>query len=178
MPFGFLSYDRRSDREVNSLLKKMRKATTDLTPFLVSVAEELRQSRKAIFKLESRGAYPELNKRYKKRKQKEVGFAYPILKRTGRLEKSVTEEGGENIAEIKNKRVLIFGTEVPYSSYHQKGKGVPLRKFLFIGADETRSGLRRGLQRMMKSGNINLFREMGFTQAEAIKEANKVRYDT
>ena len=178
MATGFKSYDTRADKEVRQLLKRMAKVTNDLSPFLVTIAEELRQSRKAIFKLTSRGAYPELNDKYKIRKQKKVGFAYPILRKTGRLEKSITESGGENIAEIRSKKSLRFGTEVEYGEYHQKGKGVPLRKFLFIGSDETRSGLSRGLQRIMKAGNITLFRELGMTQAEAIKEANKVRYDT
>ena len=181
MAAGFKSYDTRADKEVRQLLKRMAKVTNDLTPFLVTIAEELRQSRKAIFKLTSRGAYPELSEKYKIRKQKDVGFAYPILKRTGRLEKSITESGGENIAEIRNKKSLFFGTQVDYGKYHQSDeprKKIPLRKFLFIGSDETRSGLSRGLQRVMKAGNISIFRELGMTQAEAVKEAEKVRYDT
>ena len=181
MATGFQSYNTKADKEVRDLLKRMAKVTSDLSPFLVTIAEELRQSRKAIFKLTSRGAYPELSEKYKIRKQKDVGFVYPILKRTGRLEKSVTQSGGENVAEIRNKRSLFFGTSVPYGEFHQSDKPrkkIPLRKYLFIGTDETSSGKSRGLQRIMKAGNITIFRELGMTQAEAVKEANKVRYDT
>lgn len=206
---GFISYDQKADKEVRTLLKRIGKVTDDLTPYLVTIAEELRQSRKAIFKLKSRGAYPDFKgpkiaetwstgkfarpdlrtrdgskTAYQYAKKKNYGFEYPLLKAEGRLEKSVTTANGDHIATIINKRTLEFGTAVEYGNYHQQDSPdlgsdkMPLRKFLFIGSDETISGLKRGLQRIMKAGNITLYREMGLSQADAIKEANKARYDT
>lgn len=209
MPFGFVSYDTKADKTVRDFLKRVGKVTNDLTPYLVTIAEELRQSRKAIFKLKSRGAYPDFkgpkiaeswstgalarpDKRtrdgsktaYQYAKGKNYGFEYPLLRATGDLEKSVTTANGDHIALIRNKRSLEFGTAIDYGNYHQQdspnlgSNKMPLRKFLFIGSDETKSGLTRGLQRLMKAGNITLFRELGMSQAEAVKEANKVRYDS
>lgn len=203
---GFISYDSKADKEVRNLLKRIGKVTNDLTPYLVTIAEELRQSRKAIFKLKSRGAYPDFKgpkiaetwstgklarpesrtrdgskTAYQYAKKKNYGFEYPLLRATGRLEKSITTTNGDHIATVINKRTLEFGTAVDYGDYHQSDaprSKMPLRKFLFIGSDETISGLKRGLQRLMKAGNITLYREMGLSQADAIKEASKVRYDT
>jgi phage gpG-like protein len=208
---AFISYDEKADKQYRDFLKRMQKVTDDLTPYLVAIAEELRQSRKLIFKLKTNGAYPDFkgptvaetwsdnasdfhkarrtrkgnmtayqNSKVKAKHSGVNGKGYPLLRATGRLEKSVTESGGENVADIVNKKTLVFGTTVEHGAYHQSDlsrKTMPLRKFLFIGSDETKSGERRGIERIMKAGNIMYFRELGYSLAEAKKLAEGATYE-
>ncbi len=92
---------------------------------------------------------------YQFRKERKYGFArgYPLLKATGRLEKSLTSLGGENILVVE-KSAMLMGTSVPYAKYHQSDlprTKIPLRKFLFIGPEAGNVGPDRGtLDRWLK----------------------------
>jgi hypothetical protein len=75
---------------------------------------------------------------YQYYKKKSVGFDYPLLVRSGALAASLL--GASNKGSIANigKLSLIFGTSINYGIYHQSDaarKKIPLRKFLFIGAE-------------------------------------------
>jgi len=121
-----------------SALDRARRASSDLTIPLTLISRDFYKSERAIFKLQSPGQYTDLSERYKKQKRKAVGFIYPILKRNGALEKSVTEPTApDSINQIINKNTLIIGTSVPYAYKHQYGVGVPMRPFLFIGPEST-----------------------------------------
>jgi hypothetical protein len=60
------------------------------------------------------------------------------LKRSGYLEKSVTDPSNANaISLILNKSVLVLGTKVKYAPYHQFGtKVLPVRPILFSGGEQ------------------------------------------
>ena len=127
-----------------SNLKSIRKAINhaakkidDFRIPLGSIHQHFMQSRKLIFKLKGPGKYKDLSPRYKKRKQKEHGFIYPILKATGRLESSITSENQDHIG-IVRPRSLTIGSAVPYAVVHQEGRGrMPKRPFLFWGLGGT-----------------------------------------
>lgn len=126
--------DRRFQEAIQEALTRVR----DLSLPLTLIAKDWFQANKAIFTLKGPGKYVDLSERYKERKQKQVGFVYPILKRSGLLEKSVTEPGNSNsINLILNKNTLVLGTKVKYAPYHQLGtKFLPIRPILFTGGEQ------------------------------------------
>ncbi len=138
------SYEIENDKAFNAKLKKLAKKSSDLTIPLTLISKDFYKSEKSIFLLKGPGQYKDLKDIYKKRKQKAVGFIYPILKRSGALERSVTSPSDKSsINQIVNKNTLIIGTKVPYGVFHQSDaprKTLPLRKFLFIGPEAIRFG--------------------------------------
>lgn len=149
-PFGFISYKLENDVIVSDQLLRAQQTVTDMRPLFKEISRLFRQSRKAIFKLKGPGQYPDFQgdkvgstgmTAYQNAKhQKYGGRGYPLLKASGRLEKSITELGGENINVITING-LTFGTSVPYGVFHQSDEPrskIPLRKFLFIGPEAPR----------------------------------------
>ena len=109
----------------------------DFTIPLGEIHQHFMQSRKFIFKLKGPGKYKDLSPRYKKQKRRKVGFVYPILKSSGRLEDSITTENQDHVGIIRQ-RSLTIGSAVPYAAYHQEGRGrMPKRPFLFFGLGGT-----------------------------------------
>lgn len=60
------------------------------------------------------------------------GYSDRPLVRTGRLRGSVTEAGHPDAVWQATPKTIRIGTSVPYGVYHQTGRGVPRRRFLFI----------------------------------------------
>lgn len=139
---AFTSYIVDNDYKFRASLNRAARLVGDLTIPLILISKDFYKSQQAIFGLKGPGLYPDLSPRYKKVKQKAVGFVYPILKRSGRLAESTTNPTAPDaINEIVNKNTLIIGTRVPYGVYHQSDaprKRIPLRKFLFIGPEAPR----------------------------------------
>lgn len=156
-PFGFTSYEVVNDERVASALRRAAQVSSDLKVPFAMIARDFQKSRKAIFALSSAGQYPDLSTKpffawwekddnlrrqydegYKEYKKAKFGFSYPILKATGRLEKSVTDRSDpENITTI-GPLMLEMGTRTPYAVYHQSDEPrsrIPLRKFLFVGPE-------------------------------------------
>lgn len=62
---------------------------------------------------------------------------YPLLRASGTLERSITNDGDVNAIKVITEKSLVIGTRVPYGIHHQYGApkaNVPMRKFLFIDA--------------------------------------------
>lgn len=122
--------------EFQAALRRAQSKVSDLTIPLILIAKDFYKSQKAMFQLKGPGQYEDLSPGYKKQKKKAVGFVYPILKRSGALERSVTTPTDSNsINQIIDKNTLIIGTKVKYAAKHQFGQGVPLRPFLFVGPE-------------------------------------------
>lgn len=138
---GFTSYSIDNDNEFAAALNKAKAKVKDLRIPFKEISDDFYKSQKAIFQLQSPGKYDDLDEDYKDRKQKLYGFVYPILKASGRLERSVTSANGEGAINIITKSVLGIGTTVKYGVYHQSDSPrnkIPLRKFLFIGPEAPR----------------------------------------
>lgn len=193
-PLGFTSYEIENDKKFARALSKAAKKIGDLTTPLNQIAADFRKSRKAIFQLSSAGQYPDLSTKpfkawwepkesglnknfpggYKEYKQEKFGFAYPILKQTGRLEESLTNRSHpENISRI-NIDEAELGTSVPYGIYHQSDsprKRLPLRKFLFIGPEAPRfakgDALKGFPERAIKTLEKYVLRQTGLSILEA-----------
>lgn len=147
MSLGFTSYTVENDEKFQRALDRAIATSKDLSKPLSMIGKDFRKSRQAIFNLKGPGQYPDLGPdgpaktNYKRIKKRQVGFVYPILKLTGRLDDSVTNKSHpENINRIF-KDAAEFGTSVPYGVYHQSDESrskIPLRKFLFIGPESVK----------------------------------------
>lgn len=137
------TYDVDPDKAFENALERAKKQVQDLRLPLTQISQDFYKSQKAIFQLKGPGQYPDLapdgpgKSNYKARKKKIWGFIYPILRASGKLEKSVTKPtDSEAINQIINKDTLIIGTKVDYGKFHQLGgPKIPQRKFLFIGPE-------------------------------------------
>lgn len=125
--------------EFTKAVKKTIKEVEDLTIPFTLISKSWFQSNKAIFRLKGKGKYEDLSSGYKKLKQKQAGFIYPILKLSGKLEKSITDPTATGaISLILNKQTLVLGTAVSYAQFHQKGtRYMPARPPVLVGAEQT-----------------------------------------
>lgn len=162
------SYIVDNDRKFREALARAKAEVSNLTLPLTLIAKDFQRSEKAIFLLKSEGQYPDLSENYKPEKKKAVGFLYPILKRTGALERSLTTPTDpDTILEIVNQDTLFIGTRVKYAIYHQSDeprKKIPLRKFLFIGPEAPRfatSDMMGRPERWLNILNAFVLRKMG-----------------
>lgn len=79
---------------------------------------------------------------YQYYKEKATGFqkGYPLLKRSGALERATTSGNSPDSILVIGKETLEIGTDLPYADIHQQGGPIiPQRKILFIGP-ESRQG--------------------------------------
>lgn len=144
-----ISYSIQNDDAFRRGLARASAEISDLRIPFGLILKDFYKSQNAIFKLKSAGKYPDFQGEkdeggktaYQRAKIKAVGFDYPLLKRTGALEKSTTSPSAKgsvaNIAPLS----LIFGTSISYGIYHQSDaprSKIPLRKFIFIGPEASR----------------------------------------
>jgi phage gpG-like protein len=176
---GFTSYSIDNDKAFRSAIARAKQEISDLTIPLKQIGADFYKSEQAIFKLKGPGQYPDLSEKYKDQKKKKAGFVYPILRRTGRLEESVTDpSSSEAIFDIIQKDTLIIGSRVPYGIYHQSDAArskIPLRKFLFIGPEAQRFAfgpLQGRAERWLNILNSFVLKKMGLlgeTSGETVK---------
>lgn len=113
---------------IQDAIAKALEQISDLTLPFNLITRSWFKTNKSIFILKSAGLYAELGgmnpkevkagqkltnrKRAENRKEDEVGFIYPILKRHGLLEKSMTNPSDSNaVSFILNKQFLVLGTK-------------------------------------------------------------------
>jgi phage gpG-like protein len=136
---------------VKAFQKSIRDAMTKVddlkTPFRL-ISNDFYISQKAIFALKGPGGYQDLNPRYKIQKERgdrnhQPAPAYPILRREGRLELSVTQPSSPEAIRRISSKALVIGTAVPYGIFHNSDEPrtkIPQRKFVFIGPESREFG--------------------------------------
>jgi phage gpG-like protein len=135
------SYSIENDRLFKQAITNAVNVASDLRIPFKQISLDWYKSNRAIFKLKSKGLYPDLSEKYKKQKYNKYKFVYPILEATGRLKDSILEQDSPETINIIEKQQLTLGTQVPYGIYHQSDrerKKIPLRKFIFIGPEAPR----------------------------------------
>lgn len=173
---GFTSYSVDADEVFGEALRKARREMADLRPAFAEIARDFYKTQKAIFNLGGPGQYPDLSEKpftawweddkklkkfyakgYKEYKEAKFGFAYPILKATGALEKAVTRKDGPGNITVIGRQSLLMGhrdSAIPYGKFHQSDKArsgrLPLRKYLFIGPESGKGPLKGRVQRWTK----------------------------
>lgn len=122
---------------VNKKLGEVSKNLSDLRPAFALFKQDFYRYEQQLFRLKSPGKYQDLSPKYKERKVKKYGFAYPILKASGALSKSLLSPTSPGSVAVVKKDFFEIGTNVPYGVYHQSTK--PRRKiphrpfFIFRG---------------------------------------------
>ena len=129
-------------KRFEKILQRLLKRSDDWRPLFHTLGENFRQSRKTIFALTGPGGYKDLSPRYKKLKESIFGDAYPILRATGVMERSIVEEGDSNNVSIVERRSFTFGSKDPILKYHNSDKPakggkrkMPQRKVIFWGPE-------------------------------------------
>ena len=153
------SYIVENDEGFAAALERLKKSTSDFRIPFGLIARDFYKGNRKIFKLKGPGKYPPLGgltpnapsgfgtqsrrERAETQKEREAGFIYPLLFRTGRLASSlVNPNDGEAVKKI-SATGMELGTDVPYTRYHQEGtKFMKERKVVFIdgGPLETSKG--------------------------------------
>lgn len=150
--------------EFDKFIADAVKQVGDLRPAFIQIAREFYKANKAIFALKGPGQYADFSgpkiaqtwknpgqpsrrvrdgnlTAYQYAKQKATGLAkgYPLLKFTGTLEKSITEDNDSNSVKVITPTSLTIGTSVKYGKHHQYGTSkMPMRPFLFLDPTTTR----------------------------------------
>jgi phage gpG-like protein len=158
MAEGFTSYSVDNDRKFRDALARAAEQVQDLRIPLTLITKDFFRSQRSIWALKSPGQYPDLAPSTKRQRVLHGQPLYPILKRTGALERSMTDPTDPNaVAEIVGKQGLILGTKVEYGIYHQSDRPrskIPLRKFLFIGPEAPRFASSEQIGRLDRWMNI------------------------
>lgn len=148
--------------EINSVMNDYLAVCKNARVPLTAIMLDWFQNNKQIFALKSPGKYADLSEGYKEWKQKTLGFIYPILRASGKLERSITDSRDENaIAEISD-TMAIFGTSAttekgaPYPAFLNDGTvNMPPRPMVFQDDAQTQRWLRIFVFSMMKQIRLN-----------------------
>lgn len=134
-------------KEINDKLTELSKISSDMRPVFETIISDFYKSEKALVFSARPGKYADLSSSTKKSKARKVGFVYPILRVSGRLEESLTiRRSRENITENKPTE-LIIGTKTPYGPYLQSGtRKMPARPFHLIDVGGRRERWMRMIQ--------------------------------
>lgn len=127
-------------------LKKAADQVSDLSFAMGEIARDFYKSEKAIFQLKSPGGYPDLADSTKKQKARLGVPLYPILKRSGKLEKSVTSPNAQGSHLKIGKTFVEIGTTIEYGIFHNSDlprRKIPQRKFFFLGPESRQFGANR-----------------------------------
>lgn len=125
-------------------IKRISKGVDDLRPALLQVKKQWYQGNKSIFALSGPGKYPELSSSYAKRKSREVGSIYPLLRgRNKRIEKAITKPSNENAYSKVFKKDVELGvqktSDFPYAfsiHYGSKKQNIPARPYVLLGVEQ------------------------------------------
>jgi phage gpG-like protein len=132
------------ERQVDRALSRFGDAIRDPRGYFELAADILREITEEQFASEGGGRWAPLSPAYAAWKMTQVG-ARPILTFSGRMRRSLTERGGENIREVTNDE-MKWGSRVPYAVFHQRGTARMPARPIFDLSEEDRTRLLKELQ--------------------------------
>lgn len=113
---GFIKFQVDEKLKFNKAVIKARKKLDNLSVPLKLISRSWFKGNRSQFDLGRKGPGKYIDFKYedvKEQKEREVGFVYPILVRSGKLMRSMTDASNpDSVNKIVNKRVLILGTKV------------------------------------------------------------------
>ena len=121
--------------------KKALQEIDDLRVPLELIRESWFKGNQSIFAIGGKGKWQDLSPGYKQAKQREKGFAYPILYRDGTLKNALTVRGDPgSISQLVGKKSLDLGVDprnVVFNSLHFGTRtGIPARPYILLGAEQ------------------------------------------
>lgn len=106
---------------------------------------------------EAGGGWTPLNDEYRLQKVEEVG-AIPILQYTGRLYRSLTEEGAADYVREETAQTLRLGSSNPLARYHHEGAGrLPRREVIVVTDEEGREHME-----VIEESYVGIAQSLGF----------------
>lgn len=127
----------------------IRQRTKDLSPWWESISSSFYRGNKSIFELRGPGKFADLKGRTKKTKRSRLGFIYPILRSSGDLEDSITNENSTNALKKVTPLNLQLGTKLNYALLLQEGtKYMKPRPFISL---EVVKGRKEAWNRILKN---------------------------
>lgn len=192
-----------NSKEFDAEVAEALKVVKDLRPAFIQIAREFYKTNRAIFALKSAGKYPDFSGPLVRETWKNPGRpdlrtrdgnltayqntkvkagvtpkGYPLLRFSGRLEKSITDPSNSEAITIITQASVALGTSVEYGIFHQSDeprKKIPFRPFLFL--DPTTVGapsaiISRRNEAWVKAIRSYAFRAMG--KLGAVKEGDDV----
>lgn len=153
MGVQIISFIPENDEAFKRGLKRLADTVDDFRIPFGLIGRHWYRGNKKIFGLASRGLYPGfggfnptekiqfLGKPTTRReaaevtKSEEVGFIFPLLKRSGKLEASLSSRSAKGAVFFAGKHDLLMGTSIPYAIFHQSDEDrftLPQRKVIFI----------------------------------------------
>lgn len=153
MADAIISFIPENDEAFKRGLKRLAQATDDFRIPFGLIGRHWYRGNKKIFGLASRGLYPGFGgfkpsekiqfkgqpttrrEAAEVTKSEEVGFIFPLLKRSGALEASLSSRSAKGAVFFAGKHDLLMGTKIGYAIFHQSDKKrftLPQRKVIFI----------------------------------------------
>ena len=148
-----ISFIPENDDAFRKALDDVRDKVQDFTIPFSLIANDFYRSNRKLFSLKSGGLYPPYGgfspfetvfyrgtrttkkDRAENEKLEKFGFIFPMLKRTGKLETSLSGKSAPGAEFFVGRSQLIMGTKVDYAKYHQSDRPrtkLPQRKMIFI----------------------------------------------
>lgn len=174
MATGFVKYDFENRQIFLSSIERAAKKVSDLRFPMGEIARDFYESEKVIFNLKSPGGFPDFkNEKSRRQKIREVGFQYPLLKRSGRLERSITQKGAPGNITILGKQSVVVGTKIKYGGFLQEGtKFMEARRFVFVGPE---SRVFAGRDRQNRGGRLTRWTNILEVFVERVLEAQGIQ---
>lgn len=130
--------------ELNRRIEQYSKRCSDLRAPFLQIRKQWAVGNRSIFTHSGPARYTDLSTKYKDRKQKKLGSAYPILRgATQTLEKAVTDEKDSNFFSKVEKTSLELGVqktqEFPYALAQHYGRpeiNLPARPYVLLGVEQ------------------------------------------
>lgn len=122
------------DEKLLAQLKRAQENAVDLKIPFKLIQESWFKTNRAIFSLSGPGKYMDLKESTKRYKTKKLGSPYPILRMSGRLEKTLIQYG--DTANKIYSDYMLLGSSIPYAKFLQSGtKFMPARPPVFAGGE-------------------------------------------
>jgi phage gpG-like protein len=150
------------DVQVRRELLRFAGRQEDASPAFRAVATLLRHSEERQFKTAGKhasGGWAKLKQatieaKQRARERGEVKYTRAILRATGALMESFTRKSGGEHTEIVQPHQLIFGSQVPYARFHQRGTSdMPQRRPLEVRGQDRTEMVKR-VQRYLVTGRV------------------------
>jgi len=126
------------EKELLRALNNVGKVAKDLRPLWITLFLDFYKTEEnMVFRsgqnVGGPGKYRDLKESTKRQKRRRYGSEYPVLVASGRLKRSLSKPGGENIAR-STKTEGEIGTRVPYGILLQEGtRNMPSRPPIIMG---------------------------------------------
>ena len=198
-----------NSKEFDAEVAEALKVVKDLRPAFIQIAREFYKTNRAIFALKSAGKYPDFSGPLVRETWKNPGRpdlrtrdgnltayqntkvkagvtpkGYPLLRFSGRLEKSITDPSNSDAITIITQASVVLGTSVKnedgdyYPNFHQSSeprKKIPFRPFLFL--DPTTVGAPSAIISRRNEAWVKAIRSYAFramSKLGAVKEGDDV----